>query len=258
MTKEFANKTLLSSGAASGMGFLACKRFVEEGGNAVLTDIDPEALDRAVKEINSIREGSAIGVVCDVRDYAQVCHARDEAVRAYGSIDVLTNFAGGAELRMLKWQGSREFHEIPIEIYDWSLDVNLRGQLYFDHAVLAQMSKQNSGVVIHIGSISGQEGSRDNVAYSTAKSAAMNGLTKSIAQYGAKYGIRCVCVSPGPVLTRDSMAKMRTMQGRAAEPEEIIDLVLYLASDKGRFITGTNIMIDGGRDAMPRKAYGDK
>ena len=89
--------------------------------------------------------------------------------------------------------------------------------------------------------------------YPTSKAALMFGLTKSIAQYGAPYGIRCVCVSPGPVLTRASMAKMGTLMGRAAEPQEIIDLILFIASDKGRFINGENIMIDGGRNAAPRR-----
>ena len=80
----------------------------------------------------------------------------------------------------------------------------------------------------------------------------MYGLTKSLAQYGSKYHVRCVCVSPGPVLTRAAMAGMRTLLGRAAEPQEIIDLILLIASDKGQFITGENIMIDGGRNAMGR------
>ena len=90
------------------------------------------------------------------------------------------------------------------------------------------------------------------VDYPTAKSGVMYGLTKSIAQFGAKYNIRCVCVSPGPVLTRPAMAGMKTLLGRAAAPQEIIDLILFIASDKGQFINGENIMIDGGRNAMGR------
>jgi len=86
--------------------------------------------------------------------------------------------------------------------------------------------------------------------YPVAKSGLMYGLTKSVAQYGAPHNIRCVCVSPGPVLTRANMANMKTLLGRAAEPQEIIDMVLFIASDKGQFINGANIMIDGGRSAM--------
>lgn len=81
----------------------------------------------------------------------------------------------------------------------------------------------------------------------------MYGLTKSISQYGAAHNIRCVCVAPGPVLTRAEMANMPTPMGRAAEPQEIIDLCLFLASEKGQFINGETIMIDGGRNAAPRR-----
>ena len=81
----------------------------------------------------------------------------------------------------------------------------------------------------------------------------MNGLTKSLALVGAPYGVRCCCVSPGPGLTRDAMANMKTLLGRAAEPQEIVDLIMYLASDKAAFITGENILIDGGRFIMKNK-----
>ena len=107
-------------------------------------------------------------------------------------------------------------------------------------------------MIINIGSITGAEGSPYGMDYATSKAGLMYGLTKSIAQYGSKYGIRCVCVSPGPVLTRPGMANMKTLLNRAAEPQEIIDLVLFLASDHGQFINGENIMIDGGRNAMRR------
>ena len=114
------------------------------------------------------------------------------------------------------------------------------------------MREQKSGLIINIGSITGEEGSYYGMDYPTAKAGLMHGLTKSVAQYGSKYGVRCVCVSPGPVLTRAAMAEMKTLLGRAAEPQEIIDLILFIASEKGQFINGENIMIDGGRNAMPR------
>ena len=248
---EFEKKTAIITGAASGMGFLCSKCFAEQGGHVVMADVNPDTLKKCVEEINAIHPDCAIGVVCDVRDYEQVCHVRDEAVRVYGSIDLLVNFAGGAEIRMLN-AGGMEFPDVPIEVYDWGIDVNLKGQMYFDHAVMKQMREQNSGVIINIGSITGEEGCTGNIAYSASKSAAMNGLTKSVAMYGGKYGVRCCCVAPGPVLTREAMANMKTLQGRACEPQEIVDLVLYLASDKAAFITGINVLIDGGRHVMPR------
>lgn len=254
---DFQNKTAISTGAASGMGLLFAENWAALGGNVVMCDVNKETLTQKVEEINAKGCGRAIGVICDVRDYTQVCNARDEAVKAFGSIDVMANFAGGTAVRMQKVDKEKypEFPDVPIEVYDWGIDVNLKGPFYFAHAVLKQMREQQSGLIINIGSITGAEGAKYGMDYATSKAGLMYGLTKSIAQFGAKYGIRSVCISPGPVLTRAAMAKMKTMLGRAAEPQEIIDLILFIASEKGQFINGENIMIDGGRNAMAR---GDK
>ena len=249
---DFTGKTAISTGAASGMGLLFAQNWAALGGNVVMCDVNEQVLNEKVEEINSKNGGRAIGVICDVRDYAQVCNARNKAVEVFGSIDIMCNFAGGTAVRMLNVDPLLEFPDIPIDVYDWGLDVNLKGQFYFDHAVMKQMRAQKSGLIVNIGSITGMEGDGRGVDYPTAKSGAMFGLTKSLAQYGSKYGIRCVCVSPGPVLTRAGMANMPTLLGRAAEPQEIIDLILFIASDKGQFINGENIMIDGGRNAASR------
>ena len=251
---EFTGKTAVSTGAASGMGLLFAQNFAQLGGNIVLCDVNEQVLNEKVAEINAKGQGKAIGVICDVRDYKQVCNARDKAVEKFGSIDVMANFAGGTAVRMRKVDRAEypEFPDVPIDVYDWGIDVNLKGPFYFAHAVLSQMRKQNSGLIINIGSITGAEGSAYGMDYATSKAGLMYGLTKSIAQFGAKHNIRCVCVSPGPVLTRAAMAKMKTLLGRAAEPQEIIDLCLFLASEKGQFINGENIMVDGGRNAMAR------
>ncbi len=251
---DFTGKTAISTGAASGMGLLFAQNFAELGGNVVLCDVNEAVLTEKVAEINARGKGKAVGCYCDVRDYAQVCAARDRAVSELGSIDVMANFAGGTAVRMQKVDHAKhpEFPDVPIDVYDWGIDVNLKGPFYFAHAVLKQMREQKSGLIVNIGSITGAEGDRYGMDYPTAKAGLMFGLTKSVAQYGSKYGIRCVCVSPGPVLTRADMANMKTLLGRAAEPQEIIDLILFIASDKGQFINGENIMIDGGRNAAVR------
>lgn len=251
---NFQNKIAISTGAASGMGLLFAQNFAALGGNVVMCDVNAAVLNEKVAAINAKDGGRAIGVVCDVRDYSQVCAVRDRAVDEFGKIDVMANFAGGTAVRMCKVDCEKhpEFPDVPIDVYDWGIDVNLKGPFYFAHAVLSQMREQRSGLIINIGSITGAEGDGYGMDYPTSKAGLMYGLTKSIAQFGAKHGIRCVCVSPGPVLTRAAMANMQTLLGRAADPEEIIDLCLYIASDKGSFINGENIMIDGGRAAMPR------
>ena len=251
---NFKNKVAISTGAASGMGLLFAENFAALGGNVVMCDVNESVLAEKVAAINEKGNGAAIGIVCDVRDYSQVCDARDKAVLEFGRIDIMANFAGGTAVRMCKVDMNKypEFPDVPIDVYDWGIDVNLKGPFYFAHAVLKQMREQNSGLIINIGSIMGAEGTAIGMDYSTSKAALMYGLTKYIAQFGAKYGIRCVCVSPGPVLTRPAMANMKTMLNRAAEPQEIIDLILFIASEKGQFINGENIMIDGGRNAMGR------
>lgn len=251
---RFDGQVAISTGAASGMGLCFAQNWAELGGNVVLCDVNEPVFAEKVAEINAKGQGKALGVLCDVRDYAQVCAARDRTVEVFGRIDVLCNFAGGTAVRMQKVDREKypEFPDVPIEVYDWGIDVNLKGPFYFAHAVLKQMREQGSGLVVNIGSITGQEGDKYGMDYPTSKAGLMFGLTKSIAQYGAPYGIRCNCVSPGPVMTRAAMAKMKTLLGRAAEPQEIVDLVLFLASEKGQFINGENIMIDGGRNAMGR------
>ena len=249
---NFTGKVAISTGAASGMGLLFAENFAALGGDVIMCDVNVEVLNEKVAAINEKGAGRAVGVLCDVRDYNQVCAARDRAVEEFGRIDVMANFAGGNALRMLNVDNVAypEFPDVPIDVFDWGIDVNLKGPFYFAHAVLKQMREQKSGLIINIGSITGAEGTSKGMDYATSKAGLMYGLTKSIAQFGANHGIRAVCVSPGPVLTRPSMANMKTLLGRAAEPQEIIDLCLFIASEKGQFINGENIMIDGGRNAM--------
>ncbi len=241
---KFESKVAIITGAASGMGLLSAQKLAEEGAKVVLTDVNPDAVAAAAEAIRN-HGGEAIGVQVDVRNYGQVENAATTALEKYGRIDILMNFAGGAEGRMLKC--SAPFHEMPIDVIDWGLDVNLKGAIYFCRAVLGTMIEQKSGVIINLGSVTGVEGGGNGaVNYSAAKSGLI-GLTKSLAICGSPHGVRCCCVSPGPVLTRPDMANMRTRLGRAAEPIEVVDLILYLCSDKAAFITGTNYLIDGGR-----------
>ncbi|MBQ8351446.1 MAG: SDR family oxidoreductase [Clostridia bacterium] len=248
---EFLNKTVLITGGASGMGLLAGKCFAREGANVVLADINEEDLHAAVAEVRAITE-RVIGCHTDATKYEQVVSCRDAAVEAFGSIDILIPCAGGAERRILGLK-ERNFFEQPIAAIDFSLDMNLKAVIYFEHAVMQQMAKQQGGVIIHLGSITGAEGSAGNIGYATSKSALMTGTVKSLAQAGAPYGIRACCIAPGPVMTRPGMAGMKTLMGYPAEPQEIVDMMLYLASDKARSVTGTTILMDGGRYVMENK-----
>ena len=239
---DFGGKTAIITGAASGMGELTAREMALRGAAVVLADINLEAAEAVVGEIRSAG-GKAVAVKTDVRKFDDLRNAVETAVAEFGSADITVSFAGGEPARMLHGPGN--FVEQPIDLIDWGLEVNGRAPLYLARAVLPQMIRQQGGVIINIGSVSGMEAS-SAIVYSTAKSALV-GLTRSLAKYGAKYGIRCCCVAPGPVLTRPAMANMPTAIGRAAEPSEIVQLVMYLASDKAAFITGTTYLADGGR-----------
>ena len=250
LTLDFENKSVLITGGASGMGLLLGQCYAKAGAKVALVDINGEELDKQVAEIAAYNP-NVMGICIDIRDYQKVVEARDRMVERFGAIDILVNCAGGSELRMAGVRG--KFHEVPIEVYDFGIDVNLKGALYFDHAVMAQMAKQMSGVIVHLGSIIGEEGSKNGISYSASKSALMNGMTKSIALAGAPYNVRCICVAPGPVLTREGMSVMKTLVGRAAEPQELVDFILFATSEKGAFMTGTNYLIDGGRNILRNK-----
>lgn len=108
------------------------------------------------------------------------------------------------------------------------------------------------------GANTGIDGDGLGVDYAVSKSALMDGFVKSIAMAGAPHNIRACCVAPGPVLTRAAMDNMPTLMHRAARPQEIVDAITFLASDKASFITGTTLLADGGHVLVTNKTWGAK
>ena len=97
----FQNQTAIATGAASGMGLLFSENFTALGGNVVMCDVNESVLTQKVADINKKGNGKAVGILCDVRDYGQVCNVRDKAVEIFGKIDIMANFAGGTARRVL-------------------------------------------------------------------------------------------------------------------------------------------------------------
>lgn len=246
---DYKGKTAILTGAASGMGLCAAKTLVAQGANVVLCDINTERLNEIVESLKG-SAGKAYACTADVRVYADAQKAAALAVEKTGRIDLLVPFAGGYEPRMCGTVGI-PFYEQPIDVIDWGIGVNLMGPIYFARACMPTMIKQKSGVICLIGSVTGVEGDGNGSMYGTAKSGLFN-FVKGLAQAGAPHGVRAFCVTPGPVMTRPAMANMQTLLNHAAEPQELVDFILFLASDACRCVTGTNHVMDCGRLAMQR------
>lgn len=249
IASTFAGKTAVITGAASGMGLRTSWTLAEAGCNVFMCDINEKGVKKAAEEINALGKGKAYAVVADVRKFADAERSAALAMEKTGRIDLLINYAGGNEARCCK--SFKPFFEQPIEVIDWGLDVNLKGAVYFSRACMPYMVKAKSGVIVCIGSVTGFEGDGNGAMYGTAKSGLHN-FVVGLAKAGSPYGVRAFCVSPGPVLTRPAMAKMQTSLGFASQPQEIVDYVLFMASPKGRSVTGTTHVIDAGRLCLQR------
>ena len=244
---QFNGKVAVITGAASGMGLYSAKEFVRLGAKVIMCDVNDVALAQAAAEIGD----AAIPVCGDVRECAYAEAVAAEAAKL-GGADYLVACAGGNEARCCN---SRvPFYEQPYEVLDWGIDVNLMGPIYFARALMPQMVAKKSGVIVMLGSVTGFEGDGVGSMYGTAKSGLFN-FVKGLAIAGAPHGVRAVCVTPGPVLSRAAMNSMPTLMGRAAELEELVDVILFMCSDNASFITGTNHVVDGGRLCMYKATY---
>lgn len=240
---RFENRAAIITGAASGMGLVTSQELAKEGAAVYMVDINEQRVTAEAEAICA-QGGKAVSCVCDIRDFEQIQAVVRKCVTEQGHVDIVVNFAGGFPARMCGLANG-EFILTPVEVLDWGIAVNFRAPMLFARAVMEQMMNQKRGVIINIGSVDGETGGA--VDYAAEKSGLTYGLTKALARIGAPFGVRCCAVTPGPVLTRANMANMKTALGRAAEPIEVVKLVLYLCSDDAAFMTGSNYNIEGGR-----------
>lgn len=249
------HRSVLITGAASGIGRAVALRFAEEGARLLLVDVTTDVREGGIPTIDLLRERGCIAdhLTTDISQEDQVQQAVDFLCHRDGRLDVLVNNAAinrGTELT-----------ETSLDSWNQVLGVNLTGAFLMSRAAVAAMLEQTPdandirGRLINIASQHGMVACPGDVAYGTSK-AAIAYLTRQIAVDYAERGIVCNGIAPGKILTGKTgravdpeqlaYSRARTPMPRLGRPDDVANAALFLASDEATFITGDNLMVDGG------------
>ena len=245
------NKVALISGGARGMGATEARIFAREGAKVVICDILEREGRQTEAEINETG-AECLFAHLDVTDESGWQRAVAAVVARFGKLDILINNAGIA--------GRPTVEDTGADLWDRVMDINAKGVFLGTKAAIPEMRRSGGGSIINISSIYGLVGSGGSASYHASKGA-VRLFTKSTAIQYAKEGIRANSIHPGPILTpinegsRANPEEYRQMVssiplGRYAQPEEVAYGALYLASDEASFITGSELVIDGGWTAQ--------
>ena len=234
-------KVAIITGAARGQGAHEARRFVAEGARVVITDLNPAGSDVA-QELGE----AAIFVAHDVADEAAWRAVVDRAVQSFGRLDVLVNNAGIFRPAGIGGTSAQD--------YDQHYRVNQLGVFLGTAAVIDAMKSAGGGSIINISSVAGMRGYPDMIAYSSTKWA-VRGLTQCAARELAPHRIRVNSIHPGlvdtPMLDDHSPEALAAFTaavplGRMGTPEDVAEIVTFLASDLSSYVTGAEIVVDGG------------
>ena len=246
---NFSGKSVLITGAASGIGLESTKAFLQNGATVYMTDRNEDALYVAAEELRKDFADKIITAVCDITDKDAIRKIPAVIKENTGSLDILVNNAGI----------SHSAYSINEKEEDWSrvIDINLSGQFFMAQTMANEFFvPRKKGKIINMCSLGGIMGIPTSVAYSASKGGVLQ-MTKSLACEWARFGIQINAVCPGFVdtpLIAENVADerwmgymtMRTPMHRLANPDDIAGAVLFLSSHLADFITGTSIIIDGG------------
>jgi 3-oxoacyl-[acyl-carrier protein] reductase len=245
----FIGKTIIITGAASGIGRAAAMIFAREGANVACADINADGTQQTAKDIVD-RGGKALALPTDVTSREQVNDLVRRAIETFGSVQFQFNSAGAA-LRRSK------FLDIDEALFDKTVSLNVKGTLYCMQAILPHMLKNGHGVIVNMASMAHRRGGPgSSVHYAAAKGAVVS-MTLGVAREFAQAGIRCLSISPGPVRTPFQSAALTSPElvqrflddvpmKRFGEPEEIGELVLFMCSDACAFMTADTVYVNGG------------
>jgi len=243
------DKVVLITGGAAGIGRATAQRFVEEGAQVVICDMNASAGQATTAELGAAFYTVNVTSQTEVRAWVEAVIAR------YGRIDVLVNNAGIVrDGQLVKFKEGELVGQMAEADFDLVIGVNLKGVFNCTQAVAPQMVKQGSGVILNASSVVGLDGNFGQTNYVATKSGVI-GMTKVWARELGKYGIRVNAVAPGFTATEILSAmpekiiagmKARTPLGRMGQPRDIANAYLFLASDEASFITGETLRVDGG------------
>ncbi len=243
---QLKGKTAVVTGSGRGLGKAIARKLAMMGANIVLNDIpDSDSIDETAEEFRA--EGfNVIVTKGDVRNYDDVESMVNKAVEAFGRIDILVNNAGITRDTLMLRMTEKDWDDV--------LDINLKGAFFCTKAVSKIMMKQKSGKIINIASVAGVMGNAGQANYAASK-AGLIGLTKSTAKELASRNITCNAVAPGlikskmtdvlPDKVKETYLKSIPLN-RFGTPEDVANVVGFLASEESDYITGQVIHIDGG------------
>ena len=248
MSERLQGKTALVTGGSSGNGRAIARRFAAEGANVTVADVreDPRMGGEPTHDLIEREGGTARFVTCDVSSIDDLHATVDATVDEFGSLDVMVNNAGVERQKPLS--------EVTEEDYEWLMDINLKGVFFGSQAAVEVMRGQEAGgSIINMSSIGGIRGLADSSLYCASKGGVTN-VTRELAVEHGDANIRVNALNPGFIETAMTMEDGDTAGGildqtpleRAGQPEEVADAALFLASDESSFVTGHNLVMDGG------------
>lgn len=251
---EFEGKVALVAGGSLGIGLAAARALAQGGAAVLICGRREDAVRAAVSDLSS--DGLDVeGVVADVSSAADMRRFVETARERFGGVDILVNSAG--------IQTYGRVTETDEELWDRTIDVNLKGVFLAAREAIPAMRERGGGVIVNVSSVQGLATQKGVAAYSTSK-AGINALSRAIAVDHAHENIRCVAVCPASVETpmlrhsadlfkgagtvEETLAEWGGMHplGRIAQPEEIAAVIAFLASPRASFVTGAEIKVDGG------------
>lgn len=248
---DFEGKVVIVTGGAKGIGRAISLAFAREGANVLCADIDDQA-GQSVEQQAAALAGAVVYQKADVAR-AQDCQGLVEScVARWGGVDVIVNNAG-----IQPASSYLPAHELPEDAWDRIVNVNLKSTFLMTKYAVPPMKNRGGGAIVNIASVQGLQSAKGVSAYAASKGGLLN-LTRQLALEYAADGIRVNAVNPGTIETdlaiagsgglevlREGAARTHPL-GRAGQPEEIANAVLFLASDKASFITGEYLCVDGG------------